>query len=388
MTRKANILSFDEVKAREASSPRTVAPSASSRRAYDAHRNAAESRPRSSRSNTPRVSSARSYRQASAARFAESEYAQSQRPARGYSAYREHDASSARPAEAPRAGRGYASSVSADERRYSSARVQARRGYQGQSRPSAASSRRGYEQGASSRRFEEDPAHEEAQSSRSRREAQRKQSESLSQEIRKRFRTAKADREFDRTIGARERARARMEQQEQGSRAAVYDMRMGASQRKSVRSMAEGEKGKRSGFSLPFAFPFNGSLSAWATRGIVAFVAVAFAVVMLYPSCQNYYNETRQLQQLEAEYDALQTYNAQMQSQVNYLNTDEGIEDYARSELGWIRPGEHVVSVEGVTSTSDNTRSNSRAYAIPAGSVAAPDTWYSGILDVIFGYGH
>lgn len=229
--------------------------------------------------------------------------------------------------------------------------------------------------------------HEEAQS-RSRREAQRKQSESLSQEIRKRFRTAKADREFDRTIGARERARARMEQQEQGSRAAVYDMRMGASQRKSVRSMAEGEKGKRSGFSLPFALPFNGSLSAWATRGIVAFVAVAFAVVMLYPSCQNYYNETRQLQQLEAEYDALQTYNAQMQSQVNYLNTDEGIEDYARSELGWIRPGEHVVSVEGVTSTSDNTRSNSRAYAIPAGSVAAPDTWYSGILDVIFGYGH
>lgn len=387
MTRKANILSFDEAKAREASSPRTVAPSASSRRAYDAHRNAAESRPRSSRSNTPRVSSARSYRQASAARFAESEYAQPQRPARGYSAYREHDASTARRAEASRAGRGYASSVSADERRYSSARVQARRGYQGQSRPSAASSRRGYEQGASSRRFEEDPAHEEAQS-RSRREAQRKQSESLSQEIRKRFRTAKADREFDRTIGARERARARMEQQEQGSRAAVYDMRMGASQRKSVRSMAEGEKGKRSGFSLPFALPFNGSLSAWATRGIVAFVAVAFAVVMLYPSCQNYYNETRQLQQLEAEYDALQTYNAQMQSQVNYLNTDEGIEDYARSELGWIRPGEHVVSVEGVTSTSDNTRSNSRAFAIPAGSVAAPDTWYSGILDVIFGYGH
>lgn len=386
MTRKANILSFDEVKAREASSPRTVAPSASSRRAYDAHRNAAEGTPRTSRSNTPRVSSARSYRQASAARFAESEYAQLQRPARERSAYREHDRSSAYRTEAPRAGRGYSSSVSADERRYSSARMQARRGYQGQSRSDSASSRRQGGQGVDSRRFDDGSA--EDAHAQSRREAQRKQSESLSHEIRKRFRTAKADREFDRTIGARERARARMEQQEQGSRAAVYDMRMGASQRKSVRSMAEGEKNKRSGFSLPFALPFNGSLSAWATRGIVAFVAVAFAVVMLYPSCQNYYNETRQLQQLEAEYDALQSYNAQMQSQVNYLNTDEGIEDYARSELGWIRPGEHVVSVEGVTSTSDNTRSNNRAYAIPAGSIAAPDTWYSGILDVIFGYGH
>ena len=109
---------------------------------------------------------------------------------------------------------------------------------------------------------------------------------------------------------------------------------------------------------------------------------------MLYPSCQNYYNETRQLQQLQAEYDALQEYNTQMQNQVDYLNTDAGIEDYARSELGWIRPGEHVVSVEGVTSSTDSTRSNSRVYSIPAGSVAAPDTWYSGILDVIFGYGH
>ena len=215
-----------------------------------------------------------------------------------------------------------------------------------------------------------------------------KQSESLSNEIRKRFRTAKADREFDRTIGARERARARMEEQERGSRAAVYDMHMGASQRKSVRAMAEGDKKRSKGFSLPFALPFNGSLSAWATRTVVAFVAVAFAVVMLYPSCQNYYNETRQLQQLQAEYDALQEYNTQMQNQVDYLNTDAGIEDYARSELGWIRPGEHVVSVEGVTSSTDSTRSNSRVYSIPAGSVAAPDTWYSGILDVIFGYGH
>lgn len=141
-------------------------------------------------------------------------------------------------------------------------------------------------------------------------------------------------------------------------------MRMGSTQRKSVRSMAEGENGKR-GFSLPFAVPFTGSISAWATRGIVSLIAVVFAVTMLYFPCQNYYNETRQLQQLQAEYDALQEYNTQMQNQVDYLNTDEGIEDYARSELGWIRPGEHVVSVEGVTPSTDTSRSNDRVYAFP-----------------------
>lgn len=385
MTQQANILSFDEVKAREGSLPRTVAPSSASRRAYAAHQTRQEGVPqRASRSNTPRVSSARAYRSASASRFAEENYAYL------HGSLQEQGDSSrsarASHSDALRAGRGYTSSVSAGERRYSDARAQARRGYAAQSDSPYRSRGAQTEQASGRRRFDDAPEGEEEQASR--RHAQRKQSESLSNEIRKRFRTAKADREFDRTIGARERARARMEEQEQGSRAAVYDMRMGANQRKSVRAMAEDDKKRSRGFSLPFALPFNGSLSAWATRTVVAFVAVAFAVVMLYPSCQNYYNETRQLQQLQAEYDALQEYNTQMQNQVDYLNTDAGIEDYARSELGWIRPGEHVVSVEGVTSSTDSTRSNSRVYSIPAGSVAAPDTWYSGILDVIFGYGH
>ena len=384
MTRQANILSFDEVKAREASLPRTVSPSSSSRRAYEAHRNAEESAARraSSRSNTPRISSARSYREASASRFAESNYAQLQRPSRECASMRGYNDLNPNHG-APRAGRGYSSSVSAGDRRYSSARAQARRGYQAQA---SSGYRNGAAPGARSRRIDDASAEGEEHAA-ARRSAQRKQNESFSHEIRKRFRAAKADREFDRTIGARERARARAEQQEQGSRAAVYDMRMGSTQRKSVRSMAEGENGKR-GFSLPFAMPFTGSISAWATRGIVSLIAVVFAVTMLYFPCQNYYNETRQLQQLQAEYDALQEYNTQMQNQVDYLNTDEGIEDYARSELGWIRPGEHVVSVEGVTPSTGTSRSNDRVYAIPAGSVAAPDPWYSGFLDVIFGYGH
>lgn len=384
MTRQANILSFDEVKAREASLPRTVSPSSSSRRAYEAHRNAEEGAARraSYRSNTPRVSSARSYREASASRFAESNYAQLQRPSRERASMRGYDDLNPNHG-APRAGRGYSSSVSAGDRRYSSARAQARRGYQAQA---SSGYRNDAAPGARSRRIDDASAEGEEHAA-ARRSAQRKQNESFSHEIRKRFRAAKADREFDRTIGARERARARAEQQEQGSRAAVYDMRMGSTQRKSVRSMAEGENGKR-GFSLPFAMPFTGSISAWAMRGIVSLIAVVFAVTMLYFPCQNYYNETRQLQQLQAEYDALQEYNTQMQNQVDYLNTDEGIEDYARSELGWIRPGEHVVSVEGVTPSTDTSRSNDRVYAIPAGSVAAPDTWYSGFLDVIFGYGH
>lgn len=203
--------------------------------------------------------------------------------------------------------------------------------------------------------------------------------------MKKQARTAKADRMFDRTIGARDAKKA-ADAQAPSSRAALYEMRMGASQKKSTRMQDDAKKQRK--FSLPFAIPFGASLSAAAMRGIVVLAVAVFTVVMLYPSCQNYYMETRQLQQLEAEYEVLNGYNQQMQSQIDYLNTDQGLEEYARSELGWVREGEHVVNVEGVQATQNNTSSDTERanYSQLSNDVHAPDTWYSGILDVLFGY--
>ncbi len=207
--------------------------------------------------------------------------------------------------------------------------------------------------------------------------------------LQKRFRSAKAERDFDRTIGARERKAQEDAQRAQASRAAVYEMHMGATHRKSARM--QNHDGKKSGFGgFGFSLPFNlsaGALSAAAARGIVALAVVVFAVFMLYPSCQNYYVETRQLQQLQAEYDALNSYNTQMQSQIDYLNTDEGLEEYARSELGWIRQDEHMATVEGVESSVEGSTQSSTTHSPLNEDIPAPDTWYSGVLDVFFGYG-
>ena len=207
--------------------------------------------------------------------------------------------------------------------------------------------------------------------------------------LQKRFRSAKAERDFDRTIGARERKAQEDAQRAQSSRAAVYEMHMGATHRKSARM--QNHDGKKSGFGgFGFSLPFNlsaGALSAAAARGIVALAVVVFAVFMLYPSCQNYYVETRQLQQLQAEYDALNSYNTQMQSQIDYLNTDEGLEEYARSELGWIRQDEHMATVEGVESSVEGSTQSSTTHSPFNEDIPAPDTWYSGVLDVFFGYG-
>ncbi len=359
MTRQANILSFDEVKAREASSPRTVSPSSASRREYDRYAAALGE------------GESRAHRGQRGAQGGQSFYPQ-QRRASSYGGYpsnahaghirsgrygdpsMQHDARrSDRPGRTAHRGANYAESDPYQRDR------RARGGQGARSNDAARSHQQGAHRGSGNQG-------------------------GLLATARKKLRSAKAEREFDRTVGARERAAAQREQA-QGSRAAVYDMRMGATHRKSAR-MAEEEGAKRRGVSLPFSF--GRSISAWGMRCVVGAAAVVFAAVMLYPSCQSLYNETRSLQQLEAEYDALQTYNSKVQAQVDYLSSDEGIEDYARSELGWVRPDEHVVTVEGVTSSDDSTHSGQRLYAITSGSVKAPETWYSGFLDVFFNYGN
>ena len=111
---------------------------------------------------------------------------------------------------------------------------------------------------------------------------------------------------------------------------------------------------------------------------------------MLYGPCASYYTEVRSVQQLEAEYQALQDYNQDMQSQIDYLNTEEGMEEYIRSELGWIRADEHMMQVEGLDATQPSTTDSSSASGalttVPSESIKAPTTWYSGVLDVLFGY--
>ena len=363
MTRQANILSFDEVKAREASSPRTVSPSSASRRAYDRYAAALGEEDRDSD---------RGFRRSRLG-------AQG-----GYPLYRSERHSSSydgRPSNhrtsRGRASRGANAASMRDARQADRHSPSSQRGRFGYEEPVPAErSRRSRESQGS---YHHDPTRSHEQGS----HRGSSEQEGLLGSVRKKLRSAKAEREFDRTIGARERAAAQREQAS-GSRAAVYDMRMGATHRKSAR-MAEEEGAKRRGVSLPFSF--SRSISAWGMRCVACAAAAVLAVVMLYPSCQNLYNETRSLQQLEAEYDALQDYNSKVQAQVDYLSSDEGIEDYARSELGWVRPDEHVVTVEGVTSTEDGTHSGQRLYSITSGSIKAPDTWYSGFLDVLFGYG-
>lgn len=376
MTQNANILSFNEVKARGASAPRTVSSKRTSRARHAYQADSSFSR---SGANL-RGSGGHAYQ---SSRFAPDDFTSGiAADYRGFnSGFRSAPATDFRGASVA-SSKGFrntsATGVQGVASRYPHKGVASSDVIRHDSRNQTTRSR--------SSRY---ASHDARQNSRAVYQERTPEKEGLFSGLQKRFRSAKAERQFDQTIGARERKAQADAEQAQASRAAVYEMRMGATHRKSARM--QNNEGKKSGFGgFGFALPFSGggkSLSVAATRGIVALAAVVFTVFMLYPSCQNYYNETRQLQQLEAQYQALTDYNTQMQSQIDYLNTDEGLEEYARSELGWIRQDEHMVTVEGVESSVDGSTQSSTTHSPLNEDIPAPDTWYSGVLDVFFGYG-
>lgn len=167
-----------------------------------------------------------------------------------------------------------------------------------------------------------------------------------------------------------------------GPRAAVYKGEMGSTHRRSSRmQQTESTSSQRTrGISsasarAPFyARPWFMGLAAGA-------LCLVFGVATLYGPAQQLYRDIREKDRLSAEYTAVVERNEAIDAQVQALDTDEGIEDMARTQLGWVREGEHAVSVSGLD-PKDVTEFRGN---IVSEDIPLPDTWYSDILDPIFG---
>lgn len=167
-----------------------------------------------------------------------------------------------------------------------------------------------------------------------------------------------------------------------GPRAALYKGEMGRSHKRATNMQNTGSQKKINGravFSLT-AFDWKGSPRKSA--GIMVAACLVLSCLFLYSPAQQYYSAVRQNQQAQAEYAALVERNENIQSSVETLTSSEGIEDRARKELGWVKEGENAVTVYGVASENNPS---SYVKSIPAGSVEAPNSWYTPVLDFLFG---
>ena len=171
---------------------------------------------------------------------------------------------------------------------------------------------------------------------------------------------------------------------EGGSRAALYKGEMGRSHKRAFEDLGGSARGRKKADSKPGrAAKEHDSGLPKLTFVVAAFALLLFAAVFLYSPARQYYLEMRANDQLQAEYDALNERNQAIQEEIDYLSTDEGIQDEAREQLGWVQEGEVAVVVKGLEEEEEEDAVRAQ---VPSGSVPAPTTWYSPVLDMIFGF--
>ncbi len=172
---------------------------------------------------------------------------------------------------------------------------------------------------------------------------------------------------------------------ENAPRAAVYTGQMGSRQRQAARmqrSATPSASNKRrtwsgKGSSITTSPRFIGTMAV--------VVCVALTCVFLYPAAQQYYQSVREHDQLMAEYTAVNDRNTSLEASVDSLSTDDGIAAAAHDQLGWVQEGEQVAHVKGLSKSATETSAGNVYANINSGSVDMPETWYSPVLDVVFG---
>lgn len=190
----------------------------------------------------------------------------------------------------------------------------------------------------------------------------------------------KAEKMFARQFGSSDSSA------EGGPRAAVYKGEMGKSHKRAFAEMGGTQRdGRASSSGTSKAKKVRSSAASRIAIAVGCLVCVAAVLLFLYPTARQVYVESREEDRLQAEYDALIARNNAMQDRIDYLKTDEGIEDTARQQLGWVKEGETAVVVDGLSDDS-GTEDSSVNIQIVSGSIPAPQTWYSPVLDVVFGY--
>lgn len=115
-------------------------------------------------------------------------------------------------------------------------------------------------------------------------------------------------------------------------------------------------------------------------------VTIALTVLVFgwafYPAARVQYRETRERARLASELKSLQSRNDRLRDQVEQLKTPEGVEAYARSQLGLVKKGENAVVVVDGTSSQATTAAPDIDSDSNLGQPVGP---WTAFLDLVFG---
>ena len=101
--------------------------------------------------------------------------------------------------------------------------------------------------------------------------------------------------------------------------------------------------------------------------GVTVFVTALLATLFVLP-LRDYFHQNEVMAQKKTQFEALADANEQLQIDINRLNTTDGVVAAARSELGYVFPGEQRIQL----------------LAMPALPTTLPTTWpYTLVTDIL-----
>ena len=170
----------------------------------------------------------------------------------------------------------------------------------------------------------------------------------------------------------------------------MYTGKVGKKSKRAIRIQAENSPSGSSKSASKFARESKNSsiLTRVASGNTVIKVAlflvatIALVCVFCYQPAKICYTQIRDTERAAAELQLVQARNEKLSENVSALKTDEGIEDKAKSDYGYVVKGEGAAHVSGID-TGDNSK---LLEYVDSNKVTAPNTALSGVLDAIFGY--
>lgn len=114
-------------------------------------------------------------------------------------------------------------------------------------------------------------------------------------------------------------------------------------------------------------------------------LAIALFAWTYYPVARVQYRETREKERLQAELTSLQARNDRLREQVDKLKTPEGVEDYARSQLGMVKRGENAVVVVDKANATPSKTSTIAPVIDSDVTTEGPVGPWTAFLDLVFG---
>jgi cell division protein FtsL len=123
----------------------------------------------------------------------------------------------------------------------------------------------------------------------------------------------------------------------------------------------------------------------WWLLPVIIIAVVSLFVAVYYPVARVQYRETRERTRLQAELDAIRARNDRLRAEVARLKTPEGVEDYARVQLGLVKKGEHQVVVVDGTEPTQTLLAQGGPHIDSQEAVKPPVGQWTAFLDAIFG---